>query len=417
MGWDLKKRKHFAWRAVIYAAGLILLTVLIIHGVRQKRAGAKAVTAGSQDGDLLGSTPLFISSVIFSFTALTLLLGLFLFLFEVSWQEALFCATCAYMLQHIGYCLNRLIFPFSVETVTQSPAEYIVFVLVAVAAYFWFSRKIIQDGHYPTTAQQSLKLVIIVALFMIVLSSMATARDMTTVHGIYGAACCIFVLSGIVRQEKNLAYERELNLQKSLWERNRAQYEAAKEAVDLINAKSHDLKHQARALQAMADSARQEEVARDIENSVAMYDVIYHTGNSILDTILTEKAMIAKNNGIAFTCIADGEKLAFMDAVDMYTMLGNALDNATEAVLKMPPERRMIDFKLYEKGGLILLQVENPFDGTLLTENGDLLTSKDNKTEHGFGVKSIRNVAEKYDGLVKVQAEEGLFTLRISFLS
>ena len=112
--------------------------------------------------------------------------------------------------------------------------------------------------------------------------------------------------------------------------------------------------------------------------------------------------------------MADGQLLSFMDAVELYTLFGNALDNAIEASLPLPESERMIDLQVQQKAGLILIRVTNRFAGTM--EAGAELpkTSKADQDWHGFGLKSIRAVAEKYGGLMNLRGEDGVFTLRIT---
>ena len=71
-----------------------------------------------------------------------------------------------------------------------------------------------------------------------------------------------------------------------------------------------------------------------------IYSAIVRTGNEILDTILTEKSLICENSGIHISCVADGSLLAFMNPVDLYTLFGNALDNAIEAVRKLESKEK-----------------------------------------------------------------------------
>ena len=68
----------------------------------------------------------------------------------------------------------------------------------------------------------------------------------------------------------------------------------------------------------------------------------------------------------------------------------------------------------FSRAGLIFLQVENYYQGELQFD-GDLpRTSKPNTDYHGFGLKSIQNIAEKYGGFLTVQAENQIFLLRVT---
>ena len=145
-----------------------------------------------------------------------------------------------------------------------------------------------------------------------------------------------------------------------------------------------------------------------------IYDSILKTGNEILDTVLTEKSLLCNQNGVKLSCIADGGLLSFMDAVDLYTLFGNALDNAIEAVLPLPEEERMIDLQVRQKAGQILIHITNRFAGSLEVGEDLPKTSKEDTGHHGFGPKSIRAVVEQYGGILNWNATDLLFTLRIT---
>ena len=146
-----------------------------------------------------------------------------------------------------------------------------------------------------------------------------------------------------------------------------------------------------------------------------IYDSIVKTGNEVLDTVLTEKSLLCEKEHITMTCVADGSKLGFMDAVDLYTIFGNALDNAIESALTIPdPERRVIAVTVYTRSSLLLIQLENYYEGSLTFADGLPVTTKEHNGYHGYGMKSIRFTAEKYGGVVTVNTADNLFILRIS---
>ena len=105
-----------------------------------------------------------------------------------------------------------------------------------------------------------------------------------------------------------------------------------------------------------------------------------------------------------------------MDAVDLYTIFGNALDNAIESVTAIPdPERRVIAVTVYTRSSLLLIQLENYYEQPL--------TFAGRSPRHHQGAKrlprlryeeSIQYTAEKYGGIMTVHAEDHLFILRVS---
>ena len=91
------------------------------------------------------------------------------------------------------------------------------------------------------------------------------------------------------------------------------------------------------------------------------------------------------------------------------------MDNAIEATLSLPLAERLIRLRIQEKSGLVFLQVENPYRGMLELRDGLPLTSKVDKYNHGYGLKSIRDIVEKYHGFLNLETEGELFVLRLSF--
>ena len=235
---------------------------------------------------------------------------------------------------------------------------------------------------------------------------------------IYSMICCVLILWQQVSFQNKLAQQEELSLQKQLWMRHQAQYERASDSVKLINHKCHALKCQLSELKkivAQTGNAPENTVLQEIENSVSVYDSIIETGNEILDTILTEKSLLCAANDITFTCVADGKAVGFLEAVDLFSMIGNALDNAEEAVRKLEDhDKRAISVSIFSRHGIAILQVENFYEGDLRFVDGLPVTTKGDPNYHGFGLKSIRSTAEKYGGTVSVQAEDGLFLLRVA---
>lgn len=210
------------------------------------------------------------------------------------------------------------------------------------------------------------------------------------------------------------AMKKELEILNRLWHQQAEQYRLSKETIAIINRKCHDMKHQIAAVRAMAGSRAQEKYLREAEESVGIYDAIFQTGNEVVDTVLTEKSLYCGANGIRLGCVADGKQLAFMDQVDVYAILGNALDNAIEAVQGLSdPEKRMIDVLICRERKFLAFQVVNPLEGELEFRDGLPVSTKPRDGYHGFGLKSIRHTAEQYGGFAAVSAENGCFTLKI----
>lgn len=213
---------------------------------------------------------------------------------------------------------------------------------------------------------------------------------------------------------KKSSMRKELETIQLLWHQQKGQYQLSKETIELINHKCHDLKHQVQAIRAVKDEKERETYLKKIEKSVQIYSAIVRTGNEILDTILTEKSLICENSGIHINCVADGSLLAFMNPVDLYTLFGNALDNAIEAVRKLESkEKRVIDIMLYERQRFLMLQIVNPMCGEVKFEDGLPLTTKAKNGYHGYGMKSMLHTIQKYEGHLTTEVKNGCFYFNV----
>ncbi len=186
------------------------------------------------------------------------------------------------------------------------------------------------------------------------------------------------------------------------------QYEYEKRNIETINIKCHDLKHQ---LAAMKGKLYEEQI-RELSEAIDFYDAGIKTGNEALDVVLTQKNFYCAQHGIRLTCLLDGSRYGAVARHELYAMFGNAIDNAIEAVEKLPEDKRVISVTEKSTGGFIAVRVENYFDGKITIENGLPLTDKKGEG-HGFGVKSIKMIAEKYNGGAAVSTHDDVFTLDI----
>lgn len=157
------------------------------------------------------------------------------------------------------------------------------------------------------------------------------------------------------------------------------------------------------------------EYAKEITDIVQIYDSTIDTKNRTLDTILTDKSLYCEAHGIKLNCIIDGEKLSFIDPADLYALFCNLLDNAIEAVLKLPErEKAIISLKVTSSGEAVVIHCANYFTGKLEFEDGLPGTSKGDTRYHGYGIKSMRFVAHKYGGNVTILPQDDVFNVNIA---
>ena len=168
-----------------------------------------------------------------------------------------------------------------------------------------------------------------------------------------------------------------------------------------------------------------------LRDLVTIYDSTIRTGNDALDVLLTNKSLICRERSIQLERMIDGSQLSFMKPQDIYSLFGNAVDNAVEAVTQIrDASLRYIRMTVRESKGMVIFHIENPYTQELEYEDsgehasqlaggnpeksrglraGSLVTSKADKQYHGFGVKSIGLVAQQYGGAVSIDTDGGIF--------
>lgn len=191
---------------------------------------------------------------------------------------------------------------------------------------------------------------------------------------------------------------------RELMRMQRLQFETNKTNVQLVNEKYHDIQKLLRVL----DRHVPREQVDALRSSISGYDAQTRTGNEVLDVVLTEKRLICAGKGIQFTSMVDGAALGFVEELDLYSLLSNLLSNCVEAVDRLPEgEERFITLTVRRNGEIVSIHAENPCVGQLRFENGLPVTSGDPEW-HGFGMKSMERIAEKYGGTLTVAQDRSL---------
>lgn len=214
----------------------------------------------------------------------------------------------------------------------------------------------------------------------------------------------IILCSGVFEQSK---FKQELETTEQILHREKQQFESMKSNIEVINIKCHDLKHKLNALEGKLDSADVESLKQAIE----IYNSNIKTGNEILDTVLYEKQLYCDSKGLKLNVNADGDALAFVSASHLYSLIGNAIDNAIEAEEKLSElDKKIIEFSVVNDNGTVEIDLLN----FCLPDAQNRTTSKQDKGRHGYGIKSMKYVVDYYGGTMTTNIEDGIYELRIA---
>lgn len=359
---------------------------------------------------------------------------------DESWKNVFFCAIAAYTMQHFAYSIANLLMSliewgrspifgmyfegslafssFDMNTLLNSLIYIFAYFVSYTLLYLVFVRKIKRNENFKIRSTAIMLCMGVALVVDIVIGSVVIyyGDDNSIVTSIlltvYESFCGIFllyILFGLVRTGE---LENELDLAHRLLREKVRQLELSKESVTLINLKCHDLRHQIRAIG--EGKGLSSEAVKEIESAISIYDAKVRTGNEVLDIILTEKSLKCAIEGIALTCVADGKSLDFMDKTDIYSLFGNALDNAIEAVTRLKEDKRNIGVVVRRLGNMVSINIHNYYEGDIALDGDGLpVTTKRDRNYHGFGMKSIKQIAEKYNGSCKVSVKNNTFALNV----
>ncbi len=192
------------------------------------------------------------------------------------------------------------------------------------------------------------------------------------------------------------------------------QFELMKTALAATRSFRHDLMNHVSILYSLFENNDREklkEYLSELMEEKVIKKEYAHSGNLVIDSILNFKLQEADNLGVHITLeLSVPEQLA-VKSFDMTVILGNLLDNAIHACNRLPEDRKIIKAVIrYDKGRLII-DIKNQYSNTILYENGNIITTNDDKKNHGIGLLNVRNAVEKYQGLLNIEHSDDIFSV------
>lgn len=343
--------------------------------------------------------------------------------FRISWRQILFYDAVAGLLQNL---VAKLVTLFSIcgwveeRTLGQLMISTLLFVWSILLFYMIFLRKTEDNYNFKIPG---LKFAVLLSVYILVVLlyspfadwyfSEALARVFLCLNFITIDLISLFMAFGVfeksyLENEKEIM-ERLLHLQKS-------QMQQSTDNVESLNRKCHDMLRTLELMGEETTSTERKKYIEDLKKTVRVYDLDCKTGNKALDVLLIKYGLICEEQKIRFTYMVDGEALSFMEDCDIYSLFGNALENAIESLTAEKDEtKRILEVLLKRRDDFVVAEIGNYFSGEVLLKDGWPETTKEDDDCHGYGIKSMRYVTEKYGGNLYVGKENHFFVVRAMF--
>lgn len=334
----------------------------------------------------------------------------------------------ATMLTGAGYCVQgiagslKAIIRLIPEFVAVTDSGYMLLLdLVCYAGTYmvihFLFRRYTQSGLEILEDKQKIRFALTAIILCIIVGRLTQdnpsvntmARFTQSFFSILSSWLILVIQFGVSERQR---LENNVETLEELIHQQHTQFRQSKETVALVNEKYHDLKG---LLESFNGQISQSQID-NLKDKVNQFDAVVHTGNHVLDIVLAEKRSICMQHKIELTTMAEGSELGFLEELDLYSLIGNALNNAIDAVSVLDASERYIILSITSDHGMVSIHIENPFSGEIVMENG-LPKSQRDASFHGFGMKSMERTVEKYGGTMAINTDNGIFSLDILLLN
>lgn len=411
----LPRRHGFLWRAILAVVifGLISTVVFYYMG-----PWVNPIVTSRTEEEIAASILIQVAA----FSSLVLLLmGIVSFCHESNLWTEVFCAAAAYSAQNLISGVSVFMDYVSLlgaKGLNDSPSPALALVSLAVIPCFYllFVRPIRRQGLTLVEDRTALLLLAVVIFFNIafdIASKSLIAYDVPLTYVLIISFAHLAVCLLVLYLEYELLFNRRLQVEAAATERlmsdREQQYQMSRETIDAINMKCHDIRHQIRHFPgngANVDPAILADIAREVD----VYDSKVQTGNEGMDTILSEKRLLCEGKGIELDCVADGSALEFLSNAELYSLFGNLLDNAIEAVERLDDQtKRIVSLSVRTAAGMATIHEENYFDEDVRMKDGTPVSTKGDSLNHGYGFRSMRTIVESHSGVITCGTNEQVF--------
>ena len=402
----LNRRQHFRMRLYLGTLG----SMGVIYFVGQ--------------GYIPGTTPqAMVSHALVALAVYVLLIGIILLCYDESIWTALFVAASGYLAQDLGGSVKTLMRQFGfVELMNRHQAGILLVDIVCYglvyALLFLCMRPFVRNRGSNFDNRTKAVFSVVVLILCISMARLTQDNPQRNSQAVIGEAIlqCVIDILAIALQfgvMERAQLNTNVETMRALVHQQRVQYEASKESAQLINEKYHDLKKLLQSFRGVVPEAQLDR----LKNSIAAYERPADSGNEVLDVLLSEKIGICQQRNIVLTCSLGKTDFSFVEELDLYSLFQNALTNAISAVSALPEDvERFITLSAHRDGNMLTIHMENPCREDIEFVEG-LPQTQGDPDWHGFGMKSMVRIAEKYDGTLTAERQGKLFFLDILLLA
>ena len=269
---------------------------------------------------------------------------------DIPTTNALCIGISSYAIQNLAFKVGGLATCWMAKP--RDPLFYLLsgasFVVVYAVCYLMFVRRFPENGDLKLGNWKVLFLTL-VTLLTVFVRSVSLPTDISLLDRLFSILSVIMVMVLIYQCMYADEMRREKEIIESLLAREESRHQLLGKTIDSINMKCHDLRYHIDTYRRAQQLDEHAAFFDEVEQEIQRYEYTFHTGNAALDSVLSEKSLYCSANHILLTTMLDVSLLAPIEKSDIYSIFGNALDNAIRAA--KDSQRKVVDIHSGGDGG------------------------------------------------------------------
>lgn len=311
----------------------------------------------------------------------------------------------------------------NIENTETLYLTYFIVLMILFAVYFLlilkfgreFFRKMFIDGRNLDWAIYSIG-----AMFSFLMLSVVTAISLSPWLKLIILSFVLWsfiILSyTIINAHEKSKQKYEAEFAKNIISCNTEHYEQMDELYTKLKILRHDYHHHLNILENLIRSGNENEISsyiEDMKKEVGDDDFIYYSTDPAINALLSNYVEICEEQNITFNVEIDIPNEIKLSSYEMCIIIGNLLENAVEACKRIASERS-IELSIKHITSQLIIMVKNSYDGKVIENNGIPVSRK---SDSGFGILSVKELAKKYDGDLLMEWNNEFFTSYVTMVS
>ena len=258
-------------------------------------------------------------------------------------------------------------------------------------------------GALPLLTAQFSSLLICLCLYF-----SGTRSGEVALETIFGVIATLYVNIVICFYVEVISIKNDLLREKELTEREYQHslryYESIKQSQEETRSLWHEIQKYLNTIRTLVDGGNNQAAVECMAEVEQIYGGLTNNvdvGNNIINEILSVGLQRARQNNIPFEIDVWIAPYLEVAPQDLFIILGNAIDNAIEECIELPPTQHpFVNVSIHQKDRILVIKVENPCRSSSPPKPGKI---------HGYGLKNIKRCVDKYNGELQAVAKENMF--------